>query len=59
MMLAACDDDDGAGNGGGILRFCLLATDMAGRERARGRVCGTCGRGLATAKISTSVCTFL
>lgn len=41
MMLAACDDDvdDGAGNGG-ILRFCLLATDMAGRERARGCVWG-------------------
>lgn len=58
MMLAACDDD-GAGNGG-ILRFCLLATDMAGRARQQHEgVCGACGRGLATAKISTSVCTFL
>lgn len=55
MMLAACD---GAGNGG-ILRFCLLATDMAGRARQHEGVCGACGRGLATAKISTSVCTFL
>lgn len=59
MMLAACDDD-GAGNGG-ILRFCLLATDTAGRARQQHEgVCGACvGRGLATAKISTSVCTFL
>lgn len=49
MMLAACDDD-GAGNGG-ILRFCLLATDMAGRARQQHEgVCGACGRGLATAQ---------
>lgn len=56
MMLAACDGD-GAGNGG-ILRLASWQLIWQG-VHASTRACVCVGRGLATAKISTSVCTFL